>query len=186
MKKATTLLFAMLLASTTLFSQESTFNVGDKVLNASIGFGSTLYSGSFYSTAVPPVSASLEFGIKDGILDKGVIGVGGYVGYSSYKWEYSGWGYKYNDIMIAARGAFHYPFVDKLDTYFGILLGAEIVTYKETGDAIPGYDDYSTSGSGMLFSTFIGGRYYFTENFAGLLELGWGVAYLNLGIALKF
>jgi len=185
MKKTTTLLFAVLLASTTLFSQESTFNVGDKVFNATIGFGTgSLYSASYASSSVPPLAASLEFGIKDGILDKGVIGVGGYVGYTSWKWEYSGWGYKYTDIIIAARGTFHYPFVDKLDTYFGILLGAEIVTADEFGTSW-GYD-YSASGSGLVFSPFVGGRYYFTENFAALLELGYGIAYLNLGIALKF
>jgi hypothetical protein len=35
-------------------------------------------------------------------------------------------------------------------------------------------------------SFFVGGRYYFSEFFAAMLELGYGVSYLNIGVALKF
>jgi hypothetical protein len=183
MKKGTILL--VLVMSTVLaFSQESTFNKGDKVINLGIGLGSTLYRGSYYSTSVPPLSVSFEKGIVDGVIDKGVIGIGGYAGFSSYKWEYYGWGYKYSNFVLGARGTFHYPFLDKLDTYTGLLLGFRIVTDKEFGNSIPGYD-YSTTGSGLAFSWFVGGRYYFTEKLAGMLELGYGISYLNLGVALK-
>ena len=41
-------------------------------------------------------------------------------------------------------------------------------------------------GRGIAYYWFLGGRYYFTDNLAGLLELGYGIAYLNVGIALKF
>src|SRR5512147_1322079 len=123
MKKTALFLTLTLLLTVIGFSQESTFNKGDKVINLGIGLGSTLYHGFGYKASVPPISISGEYGIKDGILDKGVIGVGGYLGYSSYKWEYYGWGWKYTNIIIGARGTFHYPFIDKLDTYTGILLG---------------------------------------------------------------
>jgi hypothetical protein len=49
-----------------------------------------------------------------------------------------------------------------------------------------GDEDYSGSSSGIRWAWFVGGRYYFKENFAAMLELGYGVAYINLGIALKF
>ena len=45
--------------------------------------------------------------------------------------------------------------------------------------------NYSGSSSGAQFSWFAGGRYYFTDNLAGLLEVGYGISYLTLGIALK-
>jgi hypothetical protein len=184
MKKLLLLFVIGCFTLTQLVAQESTFNKGDKVLNIGIGFGTTLYSGTYYKSQIPPISASLEFGVADNILEKGVIGVGPYLGYSSYKYEYSGWGWKYTNIIIGARGNFHYPLVNKLDTYTGLLLGYNVSSSKEFGT---GYgDDYNASSGGVVWSWFIGGRYYFSDNFAAMLELGYGVAYLNLGVALKF
>jgi hypothetical protein len=184
MKKLLLLFVLGCFTLTQLVAQESTFNKGDKVLNVGIGFGTTLYSGTYYKSQIPPISASLEFGVADNILEKGVIGVGPYLGYSSYKYEYSGWGWKYTNIIVGARGNFHYPLVNKLDTYTGLLLGYNISSSKEFGVG-SGYD-YTASSGGVVWSWFIGGRYYFSDNFAAMLELGYGVAYLNLGIALKF
>jgi hypothetical protein len=184
MKKiAVSILVAMMIVAQ-VSAQEPTFSLGDKVVNLGIGFGTALYVGTYYKMQVPPVSASFEYGIKDGIFEQGSIGVGGYLGYASYKWEYSDWGWKYSNIIIAARGTFHYPLVDKLDTYLGILLGYDIVNAKEFGTPI-GYD-YSATSSGLAYSGFVGGRYYFKESFAVMAELGYGITYLNVGIALKF
>ena len=183
MKKIFVILLLSLFSLPLLTAQESLFNVGDKVVNLGIGFGSTLYVGSFYSSTVPPVSISFEKGFKDGILEKGTIGIGGYLGYSSYKWESFGWGWKYTNIILGARGNFHYPLVDKLDTYAGLLLGYRISTSKEFGTTA-GIEP--SSGGGVVFNPYIGGRYYFTDKFAGMAELGYGISYLNIGIALKF
>lgn len=185
MKKLLLMFVVACFALTQLIAQEPTFVKGDKALNIGIGLGSTLYSGTYYKSQIPPISASLEFGVVDNIIEKGVIGVGPYIGYSSYKYEYSGWGWKYTNIIIGARGNFHYPLVNKLDTYTGLLLGYNVASSKEFGDAVPGWD-YSYSAGGIAWSWFIGGRYYFKETFAVMAELGYGIAYLNLGIALKF
>jgi hypothetical protein len=184
MKKLLLIIVAVCFTLTQLVAQEPVFSKGNKVLNLGIGLGSTLYSGTFYRTTLPPISASLEFGVVDNVLEKGSIGVGPYVGFSSHKWEYSGWGYKYTNIVIGARGSFHYPLVKKLDTYTGILLGYDIVSASEFG-TLSGYD-YTASSSGIAWSWFIGGRYWFNDKVAGLLELGYGIAYLNLGVAFKF
>jgi hypothetical protein len=184
MKKLLLSLLVVVFSLTQLLAQESTFQQGDKVLNLGLGLGSTLYSGSYYKSGIPPLSASLEFGVKDGVLDKGSIGIGGYLGYSSHKWEYSGWGWKYTNIILGVRGVFHYPLVDKLDTYTGLLLGYNIATSKEFGVA-SGYDYHASSG-GVAYSWFVGGRYYFSDSFAAFAELGVGVTIFNLGIALKF
>lgn len=185
MKKILLLLVVVAFSLTQLVAQEPTFEKGDKVLNLGIGLGSTLYSGSYYKSQIPPISASLEFGIVDNVLEKGVIGVGPYLGYSSYKYEYSSWGWKYTNLIIGARGNFHYPLLDKLDTYTGLLLGYNIASSKEFGNITPGWD-YSYSAGGVAWSWFVGGRYYFSESFAVMAELGYGIAYLNLGVALKF
>lgn len=167
-------------------AQSPTFNKGDKVLNLGIGFGSGLYTGGGYSSQMPALSASLEVGVVDNVIDKGTIGVGGYIGYTSAKYDFSGpgytYGWKYSNLVIAARGAFHYPLVEKLDTYAGLALGYDIVTAKETGNFPTGV---SATGSGVYLSGFVGARYYFSDKFAGLLELGSGIAYFNLGVAIK-
>ena len=82
------------------------------------------------------------------------------IGYSSHKWDYAGWGWKYSNIIIGARGIFHYPLVDKLDTYTGLLLGYNIATSKEFGTAVLGYD-YSASSGGVAWSWFVGGKILF-------------------------
>ena len=171
---------------TQLVAQDALFNKGDKVLNIGIGLGSTLYTGSYYKTTIPPISASLEFGVADKIIDKGSIGVGPYLGFAGSKYSYSSIYYnytaKYTNVIIGARGVFHYPLVKKLDTYTGLLLGYNIVSVSETGTI----EGYNASGSTVAWSWFVGGRYYFKDTFAVMAELGYGIAYLNIGVALKF
>ena len=186
------------------FSQENTFNKGDKVLNLGVGIGSTLYSGGYYKSSIPPVSASFEVGVKDNLFDeKSSLGIGGYVGYTSAKWEYdygfdylgsmsslsaassgSSYGWKYSSIILGVRGALHYQLVSKLDTYTGVLLGYNVVSSKSFGTPYGGLN-YSAASGGVAWSWFLGGRYYFNEKFAAMAELGYGIAYLNLGVALK-
>jgi hypothetical protein len=182
--KIKVLLLATLFAFGFLAVHAQNVQKGDKVLNLGIGLGNALYSGSYYKSSVPPISASLEVVAKDGLFDgKGALGIGGYLGYAAYKWEYSGWGYTYTNIIIGPRGYIHYSFMDKLDTYAGLLIGYNIISAKEFGTS-SGYD-YSSSSSGLIWSGFIGGRYYFSDKFAVMLELGSGITYLNIGIALK-
>lgn len=173
MKKILVLLVVASFSLTQLFAQEPTFNKGDKVANFGIGLGSTLSIGN---TLIPPLSASLEVGVVDNIIEKGVIGVGGFVGFSSYRWGFSD--YVSRNITIGPRGTFHYPFVDKLDTYAGLMIGYNI--YSDN-------DPLDTYNYGHVVSSwFLGGRYYFSDNLAAMLELGYGVFNINLGVALKF
>lgn len=184
MKKLLLLLLVVVFAFTQLLAQESTFK-GDKVVNFGIGLGSTLYTGSYYKTAVPPISASMEVGIVSLLNDKATIGIGGYLGYSSYKENiYSSTYYwSSSDLIIGARGTFHYALLDKLDTYAGLILGARIESWKWHGT---GTEPSHSSSGGLASSEFIGARYYFSNNFAVMGELGYGIAWLTLGVALKF
>lgn len=188
MKKFFTIALMAILAVPAINAQESMFNLGDKVVNLGIGIGSTLYSySSYYSRGVPPVSISFEQGIKDDILENGVIGVGGYLGYSSSKYRYTWlggeWGWNYSYIVVGALGTFHYPILDNLDTYVGVLLGYNITTSREVGD-VPLDNDSHASG-GIVYSGFVGARYYFNDKFAVFGQLGYGIAYLTLGLSIK-
>jgi hypothetical protein len=183
MKNFLMLLTVVLFAASQLMAQDPSFQKGDNVINLGVGFGSPIYHGTGYKMAVPPISASFEFCIVDGIAKKGAVGIAPYVGFSSYKYKYpdkTGW--TYTNIILGARGAFHYPFVDKLDTYAGIMLGYDIITWKEIGDT--GYD--ADAPGSFVHSEFIGARYYFANNFAAFAELGYGISWFTVGISFKF
>ena len=94
---------------------QEVFGKGDKALNIGIGLGSTI-SG----TTIPPITASLDFGVADRLINgnNGSISVGGLLCYTGSFNDYVTTHYG----IIGARGAFHYQFVDKLDTYAGLLL----------------------------------------------------------------
>ena len=186
--KSKALLLAILFAFGFLCSNAQEVKKGNTILNLGIGAGSGLGYGSGYKTTMPAVSASLEFIVKDDLFSgKGAIGVGGYAGYSAGKSEYNygggTYGWKYSNLVIGARGNLHYSFLEKLDTYAGVMLGYWISSSSEYGTIQTGYD--AGSWGGFIWSGFIGGRYFFSDKFAGMLELGSGISYLNIGIALK-
>lgn len=164
-------------------AQYPTFIKGDKVLN--LGFGIGGYGSSGYKVTLPPLSASFDYGLKDNILDKGAVGIGVYVAFGSYKQsDYNNSSYwKYNKTVIGVRGTFHYPFVDRLDTYAGMMLGYKSESWRWNGVGTGGS---KSEGKGPAFSLFVGGRYYITDNIAALAELGVGICVLNLGFAIKF
>jgi hypothetical protein len=184
MKKLLLSFLVVVFAFTQLHAQESTFKKGDKVVNLGIGIGSTWGFGLYEKTVIPAISGSFEVGIVNLLNDKASIGVGGYFGFSSFKSTYSSIYYSTaSDLIIGARGAFHYALLDKLDTYAGLILGARIESWKDHGT---GYDFNHSSGSGLASSEFVGARYYFSKSFAVMGELGYGITWLNLGVALKF
>ena len=169
--------FSVTVASAQMVEKDSKF------LNLGVGFGTAIYSGSLYNLQVPPVSVSFEYVIKDNLFDdKSSLGVGGYLGYLAYKYNYQDYGWKYSSIVIGPRGYLHYSFIDKLDTYTGILLGYNILSSKYFG---PYYAGVSAASGGLTASWFLGGRYFFNDNIAGMLELGYGVSYLNIGVCFK-
>jgi hypothetical protein len=185
------IVLSLALALTVPFStlNAQLFDKGDIVLSTGIGLGSTFYSyGTYYHTTIPPLFIAGDYCIRED-LGPGNLGVGGFLGYSAYKYHYEylnyDYGWKYSTIIIAARGTYHFvDLVDKLDLYGGVLLGAKIVTNKEFGD-YPGAG-YTTNGSGAVYEFFAGARYYFTDNLGVMAELGYGIAWLKMGVSLKF
>lgn len=114
------------------------------------------------------------------------LGVGGVVGYTAAKWHYSGneYGWKYSDIIVGARGAFHYSFAKKLDTYAGVILGYDIVSSKSYGSWAS--DNSTASSSSLVYGAYIGARYYFTDSIGAFAEAGYDISWLKLGLAFRF
>lgn len=188
MKKLLLIVFA--LATLGVSAQTNMFAKGDKSIGFAVGIGSAAYG----KMVVPPISVSYEQGILDGLFEKGVLGVGGYLGVSTSKWEYNdifdptapGYGYKYTYTIVGVTGTFHYPFIDKLDTYTTVLLGYTIGTSKFFSDDNVPDPGNTNSVSGIAYSGMIGAKYYFTDNLAAMVELGYGIAFLNIGLVYKF
>ena len=191
-----------------VIAQTPTFQKGEKVLNLSIGFGG--YAPSGYEIKTPSFSASYEVGVKDYGSDKGSFGIGGYLGYAGYDEKHTSTsssvptGYAsylknrniiananatsaeddywtVNKILIGARGAFHYPLLNKLDTYGGLTLGIVLRSWNWNG-SVNNTDHPSRSPIGG--DLFVGGRYYFSDQFAAMCELSLGT-YLTLGVSMK-
>ncbi len=124
----------------------------------------------------------------DDVFTDGItLSLGGYANYYGYDNSYFSLGEKYgikgSSILLGARGALHYQFVDKLDTYAGLMLGYQIVSSSEYGKYI---GNYTHSGSAVGYGLYVGARYFFTENIGAFAELGYGVAALDLGVTFKF
>lgn len=160
---------------------------GQQDLHFGVGLGTTLY-GSGYRSILPPINVSYEKGITEN------IGVGGYLGYASSKYEYNGgnnldYHWRYTYIILGARGAYHYDLFKnpKLDTYGGLMLGFTLAKAKFHSDNPDLHDnDYtSPSAGGVTWSGFLGARYQFKEKIGAYAELGYGVAWLNVGLRLK-
>jgi len=168
--KKIVLLSVLVVAFFAAKAQSPTFVKGDKVINLGIGIDS-------YAT----LSASGEVGILDGIADKGTVGVGAFAGYGFRILGSSI--YNYSHALAGVRGTFHYPFIDKLDTYGGLGIGLQYTRWSWNNDYLG--DDYNDSSVGLNAGFFLGARYYFTERLAAFGEVGYGLGYLTVGVAFK-
>ncbi|MDR1632550.1 MAG: hypothetical protein LBR97_06690 [Dysgonamonadaceae bacterium] len=159
------------------------FSKGDRVINLGIGVPSYL-GGNGYETKLPLISGSFDYGLFDGLLEeKAAIGVGGYLGYTANRFKYAGnQGYDFSYLIIGPRASFHYNFVDKLDTYAGLLLGCNIVSSSSYGNPGPKPDN----GSRLIPALYFGGRYFLTDNIAGFAEIGFGISLIDVGVSFKF
>jgi hypothetical protein len=156
----------------------SAFQKGDMAVQAGIGL---ISFGMYGDTVVPPISASFDWAMPIKDLP---FSFGAFLGYASseYKFYYT-WTYSY--LMLGARAAYHVDFgVKNLDTYAGVLLGYNIVSFDS--DVPSGYNYYTEGASYFLYGGFVGGRYFFTKNFAAFAEFGYGIALINVGVTFKF
>jgi hypothetical protein len=183
------LLMAVTGLSLSVHAQE--FVKGTNIVSAGIGLGSSILSYSAASQT-PALSLQYERGVWD-IGGPGVISLGGYIGYKGYSYSGKAGAYSYDQkwhyTVVGIRSAYHYNGfnVDKLDVYGGAMLSYNHLsyTYSDNGGA-GGVSGSGSYGSAVGLSLYVGGRYFFTDNIAALIELGYGVAYLNVGIAIKF
>lgn len=199
MKKITLAALCAILFS--LSASAQSYKKGQLDLNLGLGLGDNLVEGPGI-TIVPPISASLEYGITDDISLGGYMGFAGSVSrYYGSEWCNNGNGngvnYNYTDsytwtyFLIGARGAYHFGRfikVDKLDVYAGLLLGNDFAheSYSTTSPCSDHVRYNDVPYGGFFWSIYGGARYHFTNRFGVFGELGYGVSYLNAGVTFKF
>lgn len=182
----------LVLSQSAAWSQLSSYEQGDKLLNAgfSLGYYGYGYFGS-RSGFTLPLNASVEYGITD------QISAGPYVGYAR-------WSYRYNDgsgenkyswtfVTVGARGSFHYTeilneFLDsdideeKWDLYLSLFLGLEFRSYNDDLGL-----DYYSNDTVVRLGPNLGFRYYLRRNIGVYFEGGRGTfGWLNFGLAVRF
>lgn len=174
------LLLAVLLSAVTL--QAQTIKEGDILLNAGLGLGT--YDAQ--NLSIPPISLSADYTLKDNLFDEhSALTVGGYLGYYGTKNTYNDVTARWSNVLFGGRGAVHYNFVNKLDTYGGLMLGYNKSSHSVSGAGEGFVVDSSNSNGGFIFSLFVGARYFFTEKIGAYAEIGYGVSALELGVTFK-
>lgn len=151
------------------------FEKGNVDLGLGIGLGSPY---SYGSVGIPPVFAQIDFGVHD------KISVGANIGYTTSKYGIASYNWRYNYLMIGARGNYHWgkhipSMPEKLDLYAGVNLGYYIVNVNYDG-----YTGVINDGvaSSIYWGGHVGARWFFKENLAALAELGNGIAYIKVGL----
>lgn len=162
------------------------YEQGHGQLNVGIGLGSTL-TGSGLKSTVPPIGLSYEHGFHEKISGGAYIG---YAGASNELTTFGGtWKWNYNYIVIGARASYHFNFLDtdKFDPYAGAILGYNIASVSvEKPAGYTGPEPASVAAGGVIIGGHAGIRYHFNEKLGAYGELGYGIAFLQLGITAKF
>ena len=176
MKKLLLLVFGVLFIFISTNVNAQGYKKDGLALNVGLGFG---LAGIYGSSTIPPISASLGYGVTDKISVGGIVGYSG----SSYKYTYFNGSYewKYSYIIIGARGEYHFnkP-TDKLDPYAGLTLGYDIVSVSSPSN-LSGNIGYSAETSYLLFGFHGGLRYALNDKLGVFGEVGYGVGYLTVG-----
>lgn len=158
------------------------YSKGDNLLNIGVGIGSPFF-GSGYSSSLP-VNPGISY--EKGITNE--ISIGGQAAYASSKYNVdlpgANYSFKENAFYIGARGSYHFNELLELDPEFDVYGGASLGYVVASVSDNQGFN--GTTGSGIGFGLFAGGKYYFSNNTGLFAELGYqSLAVLNVGVTFK-
>lgn len=158
------------------------FSLGANVISFGVGLGNHYgYVGSGLTVA-PAFSIAYERSML--ALGPGILGVGGFVGYQRATSKDVVANYRFSDLIVAARGVFHYPVSPQLEVYGGVALGVRRAGVSFDGS--PGAGDYAASATDGYSALFVGGRYYFGNSLGAFAELGYDQSWLKVGVSARF
>lgn len=169
-------------------AQENVLYKGAMVAN--IGVGLAQIDNDYYTTTLPPISASWEYGVAE-FGRPGSIGVGAYAGFWGYKDEVSVGGVqsvasKYFNTLIGVRGAYHFTIVNGWEVYAGAVAGAQIQSAKVEADGLFSGSSDTDSEVDFGYQAFLGTRFLFSQTVGAFIEAGYGVSYATVGLTFRF
>jgi len=183
-------LSAFLISLTSGFSQPLT--LGEQAIGFGIGIPAT--TNQNYSSRSPAFTAIYEYGFTEKI-GIGYIGGGALLSFSNSKYEEQNVNTthenSYNYILMGPRAAYHFDMVEltnnrawsNIDVYGGAFLGMKFQRHKYTDNT--NNNKVKSNSSSLATDIFGGIRYGFNDKIGAFAELGFGVAYLNLGINIR-
>lgn len=150
---------------------------GDVDLN--VGIGVRGHYNDFFRLLVPPISASADFCIVDGLINnRAGVNIGPYIGHTLYRYKDHSFVETMDRLRIGVRGTFHFTPVKNLDTYAGVTNGISMRFYDyEIAD-----DEIKAN---YMFETFVGVRYFFAPRVAVYAETGYGESWFDVGFSFK-
>ena len=186
---------ALVIALLAIGANAQTFEKGSSIVSAQLGVG-----GGFGQRI------AYEYSLVSLLDGKAAIGVGGSLNNrvkteTPFENDYEKVKRVEDWFTVTVNASFHYEFIDNLDTYVTIGLGGGVdaakVKYKYSSEAKKEYKEdfglelkdekYSASRGIFGWVSSLGARYYFTNNWAANVELGWtGAGYITLGATYKF
>jgi hypothetical protein len=164
------------------FAQTTDTGVPKLSLNTAVGIGSNLTIDNSTIT-VPPISVSLDIKILPQVT------IGPYIAYEKNSYygstEYG---------LAGVRGTYHFLIPSKT---FGVYAGAILsyVYYDNPGlTALYANDTHYVANDNTLslpsskqshfgYNIFIGGQVHLSNSVSAFAELGYGIAYLNVGLS---
>ncbi len=115
------------------------------------------------------------------------MGVGVYAGYFGYNNSITNYGTtvktNINTLAPGVSGYLHYEFINKLDAYVGLSLGASAQVSQVSGDNVDISPDFVVKFAWGLAG---GLRYEITPKWGAFIEGGKGTGSATIGVAYKF
>jgi hypothetical protein len=154
-----------------IFESSPKFEKGAWMLQFGVGLKNDTKITEFESkVTLPAISFNLEKIIAKNI---GVGLVGGIA-----TWKANAYNYPYRQFNIGLRGSYHFNFLEKLDPYIAI---GGTFRYMDVRA-----DEYYGSEMKVSANILVGGRFYFSDKFAVMAEIGDDVlTWLKAGVCFK-
>jgi hypothetical protein len=148
-----------------------------------------MYFG-YGSIFFPPLSAVVDYGASD------LVSIGAGIGFlgSRVVDSHGDVLLNYSCFPLMGRVAFHpfnlpglqsaIPVRDQFDAYGGLSLGYTFISYAEVTDYSS--TTYIVGGSYVTWGLLLGGRWFFSPNWALYAEEGSGFGWLSVGVTTRF
>jgi hypothetical protein len=156
------------------------------VESLSINLGIGINAPAEGNMAIPPLLASVDYGLPIGGLPFSVGGIFGFYGSEWRGGDPSSYTQSWRYMSFGGRLGYHFNWgIDKLDTYALATMGWTVYAYEKKiigEQKLAAKDSYGY----FLWGLSVGGRYFLSPNIGAFLELGYSsLSFASLGISFK-